>query len=226
VPLQTDAPTGIGARDEWGLYGAAPNKLVAVATDDGDTSLIYAATGGRSVVELFTFPTIVGVADPVTAASVTTRTRNYANGGGGREYYAWWNGVRVGANRQNDVDSQRPNYATVTYATAGAGLALAAVNGEHGWEFIAAGGPSNKAEYWMTQCYRTVDFTYPSGSAGDFSWLIASLVGAIGANLLMRDMGALARAVYRRTRVLIKPSEYDDALLDWKREKHLCLVGA
>jgi hypothetical protein len=102
---------------------------------------------------------------------------------------------------------------------------VAAVNGEHGFQMSAAGGPANQWEVWVTQFYRTVDYTYPAGNAGEFAHLIGSVMAALGANLLTRDMLALARSIYRRTRVLIKPSEYEEALRAWRREKHVHLVG-
>ena len=217
MPIQTDTPINTGTLQEWGLWGGAPNKVEAVRTNDGDTSVIYASSGGRLVREAMQFPTLAGIADPVTAASITGIIREYLQGGGGRELYAIWNGAEAGTNRQQEVHLAAPSYVTVAYAAAGAGLALAAVNGEHGFRFSAAGGPSNKGEFWITQLYRTVDFAYVAGNAGEFAYMIGSLVGAfIGANLLFRDMPALARFLWARGRYLIKPDEYADAFRAWK----------
>ena len=217
MPIQSDAPINTGALQEWGLYGSAPNKIVAVATNDGDNAVIYAASGGRLVRETMQFPALAGIVDPVTAASLTAITREYLQGGGGRTYTAIWNSVQDLVNRQQEVHLARPNYVTVAYSASGAGLALAAVNGEHGWLFSAAGGPSNMAEFWITQLYRTVDFTYVAGNAGEFAYMIGSLVGSfIGANLLLREMPALARFLWQRGRYLIKPSEYAEAFRAWK----------
>lgn len=218
MPVQTDAPIATGAVGDWGLYGSAPNKPAAVAVNDGDSSVIYASSGGRVVWEQMQFPTLAGLTDPVTAASITAITRCYLIGGGGRTFCAVWNGIEVGLNRQQEVRLAMPNYVTVTYPAAGAAeLALSAVNGEHGFMFSAAGGPSNKAEYWITQLYRTVDFDYLAGNAGEFAYQMASLAGLfIGANLLFREMPALARFLWRRAGYLIKPEEYEVAFRAWK----------
>jgi hypothetical protein len=217
MPIQTDAPINTGALADWGLWGSAPNKVAAVATNNGDTSVIYASSGGRVVREAMQFPALAGVADPVTAASITAIVRCYLIGGGGRTFVAIWNSVQDAVNRQQEVRLAMPHYVTVTYNAGGAGLALAAVNGEHGWMFSAAGGPSNKAEYWITQLYRTVDFAYTAGDAGEFAYMMGSLVGAfIGANLLFREVPALARFMWRRAGYLIKPSEYEIAFRAWK----------
>ena len=175
MPVQIDTPSDVGAGLGWALYGSSTtpaNKMQAVATNDGDASIIYAATGGATLNQLFQFPEIVGATDPVTAASLTAVTREYLKGGGGRLYYVLWNSVQVGTNRQQEVHLAAPDYVTVTFAAAGAQLALAVVNGEHGVSFAAAGGPSNKAEYWVTQIYRTVDYSPVGGAVGDFAWLI------------------------------------------------------
>ena len=218
MPVQVDTPINTGASAGWGLWGDhATSKVQAVSTNDGDDSVIYASSGGRLVVETMIFPPLAGVADPVTAASLTGLSREYLKGGGGRGYYALWNSVVVGANREAEVHVAAPNYVAVTYSAAGAGLALAVVNGEHGFQFSAAGGPSNKAEYWITHLYRTVTFTYTAGDAGEFAYMIGSLAGAfIGANLLFREMPDLARFIWRRRRFLILPSEYAEAFRSWQ----------
>jgi len=217
MPSQTDVPINTGASSDWGLWGSAPNKMAAVATNNGDTSVIYASSGGRVVRETMQFPTLAGIADPVTSASITAIVREYLQGGGGRSFAAIWNSVQDSTNRQQEVHLARPNYVTVTYSAAGAGLALAAANGEHGFMFSAAGGPSNKAEFWITQLYRTVNYTYLAGNAGEFAYMIGSLIGAfIGGNLLFREMPALARFLWKRHGYLIRPDEYAEAFRAWK----------
>lgn len=218
MPVQTDTPSGLGATDDWGLWGSAANKMLAVATDDGDTSVIYASSGGALVIQLFTFPQLLGVADPVNAASLTAVTRQYLVGAGGRGYSIYWNSTQIAVNRAAEVDAVAPAYLSVTYNAAGATLGLAVVNGQHGAGFTAAGGPSNKAEYWVTHLYRTVDYTFSAGSAGEFAHLIGSLIGPlIGAGLLLRDMPALSR---RLGRIRLRPDEYEAAWRDWQAYKH------
>lgn len=222
MPLQTDYPTGLGTQDEWGLEGAA-SKLLAVATDDGDTSIIYADSGGALRVQLFTFPVLVGVTSPVNAATLVGRVREYAPGAGGRGFSFWWNSTQEATNHAATIHAATPSYVTASYAPVA--LTLADVNGQHGFAMTAAGGPSQKWEVWITQFYRTVDFTYSSGGASEFAHLIGSVSIAIGANLLMRDMGALSRFIQIRTRTLIKPSEYAGALEAWRRMRHMVLAG-
>jgi hypothetical protein len=224
VPIQIDYPTGLGTEDVWGLSGA-PNKLQAVGSNDGDSSIVYADSGGAIRVQRFLFPTIAGVADPVNDSDLYVRAREYALGVGGWHFFFQWNGVQAGSDQQLTLRTVPGNAYILLTHSAGA-TTLAAVNGEHGFQMSAAGGPANKWEVWVTEFYRTVDFTYPAGNAGEFAHLIGSLAASIGATLLTRDMMALARSIYRRTRVFIKPSEYEQALRAWRREKHVHLVGA
>jgi len=222
MPVQTDTPSGIGATDDWALYGSAANKLDAVATDDGDTSIIYAASGGALILQLFTFPSLLGVVTPVTAATLVCRVRRYLSGAGGRGFSAWWDSVQDGTNHEATVNVAGGAYVTITFTAAGGQLALTSVNGQHGWIFTAAGGPSNKAEYWITQTYRTVTFTYNTGSAGNYAHLIGSLVGGmIGGNLLLREMGAVSRAMGR---VRLLPEELEPAWRDWNAQKRMVMA--
>jgi hypothetical protein len=219
VPIQSDVPTNTGAQAAWKLTGAA-SKPLAVATNDGDSSVIWASSGGMDLREAMQFPVLAGIADPVTSASLSAVTREYLKGGGGRYFRAIWNSVLIAANREAEVHAVRPSYLTVTYNAAGGELALAAVNGEHGWAFQGGGGPSDKSEYWITHLYRTVNFSYTAGNAGEFAYMIGSIAAAfIGANLLLRDMPALARLLARRAGYLIRPDEYVEAHRAWREAR-------
>jgi hypothetical protein len=224
MPAQVDAPTGLGPYDEWALWGAAADKLQAVATNDGDTSVIYAASGGRGFYQGFYFPFIGGVADPVTSASITAVVREYAHGAG-HILFVLWNAVEgtygVDHDWSVDVHAGGGNYVTCTTLAAGGGLALAAVNGSHAVGFSGAGGPSNKAEFWCTQVYRTISFDYGAApAAGDFTHLIGSLAGAfIGGNLLFREMPELSRFMKQRFGKWIRPDEYRFAWESWSQAK-------
>jgi len=223
MPVQTDAPIAIGSRDDWAL-GAGPSKLAAVATHDGDSSFVYSSSGGQQNVQLFRFPLLVGVTDPVTSALLQTWAREYEPGIGARYFYLYWNGAQVGSN-WGEFYHSFPGYIGDGAYTAVAPT-LAQVNGEHGFIGFGSGGPSLKWEIWLTQFYRSVTYSYAAGAAGDnFAHLIGSLAAAIGANLLMRDMPAVARTIQARTRILIQPSEYAEALRAWRSEKHMSLVG-
>jgi hypothetical protein len=223
MPVQVDHPSGLGSRDDWGLEGAA-SKLLAVAADDGDSSIVYADSGGREPLQLFTFPPLVGITSPVNAASLTVRVRAYNNGVGGQYFWFWWNNAKDATNHATDIRAVQPAYTTRTFSAAGGNLALAAVNGEHGFSMQAAGGPTQKWEVWLTECYRTVNYDYGAGAATNFAHLVGGLVGAIGASLLFRDMPVLARAIYRKTGILLRQDEYLPALRAWRRERHTVMV--
>lgn len=225
MPVQSDAPTGIAVWDGWGLWGSAPNKLAAVATSDGDTSVIYAASGGIGVYQGFTFPFLGGIADPVNSAFVAAWTREYAHGAG-HNYYVFFNRV---AEAVIGVD---PDYAPFIHA-AGGGYSLvgsppvvatvAACNGVHTLGFHGAGGPSNKAEFWVTQVYRTVDYGLGAGTldAGPFTQIIASIAGAfIGSGLTLRQMPKLSNFMRKRARKWLRPDEYETAWRAWRDYRH------
>lgn len=219
MPVQVDTPSGIGAVDQWDLWGSATDKVSAVKTNDGDTSVLAASSGGRLVDQLFTFPQLLGIASPVTAASLTSIVRVYSipDGGGGVSYYHYWNSTLIVSNRHSEVRAVKPNYATIVSNLAGADLNSTPVNGEHGMRFTAAGGPEAKSEYWVTQIYRTVTFTYTAGSMGDYAHLIGSLVGSlIGAGLLLRDMPALNS---RMGSIRLRSDELEPAWRDWTEWK-------
>ncbi len=217
MPIQTDAPTGIGSPSLWGLWGSASDMMDAVATNDGDTKVIYGVSGGRLTTQLYTFPAIAGVTDPVTAASLGIYARKYANGVGGQAFYGLWNSSRTGTNLFPTLTFDSYALNTVAAAT----LTLAAVNGQHGFETWAAGGPRNPVEIWVTQFYRTVNYSFIAGTTGDFGYLIGSLVGAlVGSNLLLSEMPALARAMARVWRkgqnLRLRADELEPAWRAWR----------
>lgn len=224
MPIQSDAPTGIVVYDGWGLWGTAPNKLAAVATNDGDTSVIYAASGGVGVYQGFTFPFIGGVPDPINAGSLTAITREYAHGAG-HNYYVFWARITeavIGV----DIDFAPQVHAAgggyVACTGVGTNLSLAAVNAIQLLGFHGAGGPSNKAEFWVTQVYRTIDYGLGAGTldSGPFTHLVASIAGAfIGSNLLLREMPKLSAFMKRRARKWLRPDEYELAWRAWRGYK-------
>ncbi len=224
MPTQVDAPINVGSPTDWGLFGSAGSKVSAVKNNDGNASIVFASSGGRLVSDDYVFSPLAGVTDPISAASLTAVTRTYLKGAGGRAYFIRWNGVRSGSNRQAEVRLQEPNYVSITYTATGGELALASVNGEHGMEFSAAGGPTQKAEYWVTQVFRSTTFGYTAGSAEGFGYQMGAIAAAIGAGLLMRDMPALAKRLWTERRFLIHPEEYGEALRAWQAQKRM--VGA
>lgn len=231
MPVQTDVPIGQGAYSEWALWGSAGSKPQAVQSNDGDASVIYAASGGRGFWDTYTFPPLSGITDPVTAASVGAVVREYTHGAGHLFYMMWANSFVVdipAGIATADLVHYAGGYTTITRAAAGGDLALAQVNSHHGVAFSGAGGPSNKAEFWVTYIYRTVDFGYdaPGGAGEQFAQFVGSLVGAfIGGNLLREDMARLAAFMKRRTGSWLKPSEYDEAWRGWRGQKRMVLVG-
>jgi hypothetical protein len=227
MPVQNDAPTGIVVWDEWGLWGAAASKLAAVAANDGDTSVIYAASGGRGVYQTFTFPFLGGIGDPVNAASVTAVTRHYAHGAGHNYYvfFARFAEAVIGADFDfgPTVEAGGGGYVNCTSNAAGAQLSAANVNGPHTLGFHGAGGPGNKAEFWVTQFYRTVDYGFgSSGSADPFTHLVASIAGAfIGSNLLLREIPKLSAFMRTRAQKWLRPDEYETAWRAWREQKRM-----
>ena len=219
MPTQVDTPINTGTT-QWGLWGSAPNKVAAVSTNDGDTSVVYASSGGRLIIDTYRFPPIEGVGDPVTSVAIGATSRMYLKGAGGRAYYIRYNNARVGANRQAEV-RWAGGYIHIWYNATGGELALAAVNGQHGMEFSAAGGPSNKAEYFVTWLRRSVTFDYSSGGVDGYARFIGTLAAAIGGNLLLRD---IVRISEHLGNVRFLPHEYEPALRAWNAQKHMVMV--
>lgn len=224
MPVQVDAPTFIATWDEWGLWGTAPDKLSAVATNDGDTSVIYAASGGRGVYQGFQFPFLGGIGDPVTSASVSAIVREYAHGAGHAFYVLFGHVDPIGGDvdQASTVHDAGGGYTTISQAAAGIYLGLGYVNTHHGLVFQGAGGSSNKAEFWVTQFYRTVSYGYGSaGGAGPFTHLIGSIAGAfIGSGLSLREMTGLSAFMRSRAKRWLRPDEYEDAWRAWRSFTH------
>jgi hypothetical protein len=222
MPTQVDVPVAVGSRDDWGLEGA-PSKVAAVATHDGDGSFVYCYSGGAQKVQLFTFPPLLGVTSPVTSCTLQVWGSQRDPGVGARYFYLYFNGAQAGSN-WGEFFNVLPGYIGDAVYTA-AGPTLAQVNGEHGFIGYGSGGPERKWAVGVTYFYRSTTFVYGAGAASDnFSHLLGFVIGAIGGGLLMRDMPALARAVFKRTGTLILPSEYEDALRAWRRERHVAVA--
>lgn len=224
MPVQVDAPVGIGVYDEWGLWGSAGDKLSAVATNNGDTSVIYAASGGRGVYQVFTFPFIGGVTDPVNSGSITAVIREYAHGAG-HILYLLWGKVDPIIGSETDhaptVHAGGGGYVSVSSSGSGATLALASVNNYHAIGFSGAGGPSNKAEFWCTQFFRTVSFDYGGApAAGNFIYDLVPFAALIGGNLLLREMPAVSALMRKRLKRWLRPDEYEAAWRAWRSYTH------
>lgn len=219
MPTQRDAPSGIGAHDQWALYGpGAINKVQAVSTSDGDNSVIFMFSHGASFVQTFTFPVIAGIADPVSAASISAAARQYQRGNAQRYFIFYWNGAEVGSDWGPTIDIGDPNYVGCTYSAAGAGLTLAAVNGQHGFTAKAASGTG--WEVWVTNVYRDVTYAFsPAAITGDtqFAHLLGSIALLIGGNLLLREMPAVSKALGN---IRLLPSEYETAWREWRDYRH------
>jgi hypothetical protein len=218
MPTLIDHPTDVGATDEWGLFGSAGSKMEAVASNDGDASIIYATTGGTTPRQLFRFSPIGGVTDPVTSASLVMVGRVFTPGGGANEIVPVWNSVRGAVNFWTSFAALSV-YTTMTHTVAAP--TVAACNGEHGIDIHAAGGPTNKFEFWVTELRREVALDFSAGAGDSFAHLIGSLVGAlIGSNLLLRDMYRLPLGNWK-----LLPHEYEPAWRAWREQKRMVLVG-
>lgn len=226
MPSQVDYPNGIGQFDESGLWGSAADKLSAVATNDGDTSVIYFATGGRQVVQNYTFAALLGVSDPVTSASITAIVREYNHGAGHAFWLVFGAATHADALSATDqagsVHGSGGSYTTIAHNAAGGQLALSIVNSQHGLDMIGAGGTGNKAEFWVTQFYRTITYGFGAApAAGDFTQMTASLVAAvIGSGLSLREMPALSAYMKKTIRKWFLPEEYEQAWRDIRAYKH------
>lgn len=225
MPVLTDFPNGLGSSDDWYLEGA-PSKIAAVAGPaDGDATIIFATSGGEQRYQLFTFPPLVGVADPLTSSILYAGVREYAQGVGGRTFHFLWNGPNwVGPNKGAEIHAQTPgSYIMVNHTIVAP--TVAEVNGQHGMYMAAAGGPEQKWELWCTLFYRETSFSYSASTANDdYATLLGCLVGALGAGLLLRDMPGIARTIARRTGLLILPAEYADALRAWRSQRHVAVA--
>lgn len=216
MPVQTDTPDGIGSIDDWGLWGSAANKIAAVQTHDGDTSVIYGFSKGREVVQLYTFPVILGVADPVTSAKIKCYVREYQPGNATRNFYFYWNSAKLGTNWGETIHIfHSASYGLYEYDAGGA--SLAAVNGHHGVYMNSVSGTG--WEVWVTQIIREVTFGF-SGSAmsadTSFSHLIGSIAALIGGNLLLSEMPRLNRALGK---VKLLENELEPAWRAWNAQK-------
>lgn len=226
MPVVNDAPTGIGAQDGWPMYpsGAKPTKMAAVETNDADLSVLYGVSSGAVVRQLFTFPTLAGVADPVNALSLTAIARMYSPGSGARVVNLEINSTAGATNFSATLLGAAPNYRTCTQAAAG--LALATANGEHGIRMSATGG----MEIWCTQLYRTTDYTElpPGSSSIDFVFIVGALGPWIGVGLLLREMPRMARALSRVWRggrnFRLRADELEPAWRAWRSFRHPVFV--
>lgn len=202
MPLQTDAPTGIGTEQDWQI-GAGASKVEAVRTNDGDTSFLYAYSGGRVNSILFTFPTIIGAVSPVTAATLGLWARKHINGSGGQSLFFKWNGAVVGSNQWASLPT---DYSYIGLPYNAGTPTVAEANGPHGFYMSAAGGPAGGTEIWTTMFSRAVSFDLDAIDSTGFNFLVGSIMASIGANLLMRDMGGVLKAL-RRKGLQIYPHE-------------------
>ena len=205
--IQVDYPSDVGSLSDWTL-GAGASKVAAVATDDGDASFLSAASGGRVNSQFFTFPPLVGIADPVAAAALEMGARKSINGSGGQSFFFVWNGVPAGINLWVNLPVDY-SYVAIPYA---AGTpTVAATNGEHGFYMSAAGGPNGSAEIWVTWFRRSVTFVFTAVDSDGFSYLVGQwIVAALGAGLLLQEMPKVA-SFLRRKGLFLEPSEYAEA---------------
>lgn len=207
MPTQTDTPIGIGALSDWQL-GAGTSKVSAVETNDGETSFVYASSGGAVRSQLYTFPTLAGISDPVASAALTMSARKSLNGTGGQSFYSVWNSVVGLTNQWGNLPLDYTFGPTgETFGTP----TLAAVNGQHGFYMSAAGGPSGAAEIWVSYFIRVIGFTFADVDSTGFAYLVGSILAAIGPMLMRREMPALARELRKTRGLAIHPHELDEA---------------
>jgi hypothetical protein len=214
MPVQTDYPDAIGNYNDWGLWGAAPDKVTAVRTQDADASVIYGFSRGALVNQTFGFPLILGVTTPVVAASVHCEVREYQPGNASRYFYLMWNGSQAGANLGESIHLNGGAYTEEIYDAGAA--SLAAVNGWHGVSMQSVSGTG--FEVWVTRVWRVVEYELTGSASGgsQFAHLIGSIGAVIGGNLLLREMPKLNQVLGN---VKLRPNELKPAWRAWKEHK-------
>lgn len=217
MPVVSDAPTNVGTPNNWAL-GAGASKQAAVATADDATSYIY-GVGAAATDQEFIFPSAPsGIVDPVNTCILYGRWMRAVTGSS-RNFQAIYNGSVDATNQEATLAVTGTWYSINPFLTAaGAQLAISAVNGEHGMRMN--GGTS--FEVHCTQFLRFIDYTF---AAGGFVWLL-SLVGSIGANLMLHEMPALAsylgglRFEGGRRKHTLKHDELTEAWREWREYRH------
>jgi len=148
------------------------------------------------------------VSDPVTAASLSLIARKSVNGTGGQSFYFMWNGARVGSNQWSNLPTDN-SYVGLPYSSVT--LTLASVNGQHGFEMSAAGGPEGGTEIWATMFFRSVTFEFTAADSDGFAYLVGQwIVAALGAGLLSSEMPKVS-AFLRRKGLFLEPREHAEA---------------
>ena len=202
--IQTDAPIEVGAQSDWSL-GAGASKVAAVATNDGDTSFLSAYSGGRVNTQLFIFPPLVGIADPVTAATLGLYARKGINGSGGQSLFFLWNSAVVGSNQWSSLPT---DYSYIGLPYNAGTPTVAATNGQHGFYMSAAGGPNGGTEIWATMFSRAVSFEFTAVDSEGFAYLVGQwIVATLGGWFLLEEMPKVA-AFLRRNGLFLEPREY------------------
>lgn len=217
MPAISDAPTGVGADNAWPL-GAGATKQAAVATNDGGTSYIYGVSATQ-LKQTFTFPAVPsGAVDPFNSV-ILYGYWNRAVLGSSQVFNAIYNAVVDGTNQNGSLTTGAYVIINPFYtATAGAQRSHAQAGGSHGMSM--SGGTSY--EVYCTQFLRFIDYTL---AAGGFVWLL-SLVGSIGANLMLHEMPQLAaylrgvRDEGGRRQHTLHPHELVAAWREWRDYRH------
>lgn len=232
MPEQTDTAVSTGIKNEWYQYPySVPNKVVAVRTNDGDSSVVFAVSNAAWKWQTYNFSPLEGIVDPVNDATLTAVARAYSDGTGAQTLKLVWghSGGTTGAISHPDVQYgfgrilPKTSYLTCTVGDGDTGFSLTAarVTGEHGFYMRGTGS----YEIFVTYLARYVDYDYTgSDQAGPFTHNIATLAAAaIGGGLLLRDMPALARYMSRWVSGRswkLRPDEYEKAWRIWREYTH------
>ena len=200
MPTQIQLPASVSTPAQWGVTGSDPS---CVQTNDGDTSTIY--TTNQSYEHLYlmdAFP--AGVIDPVDACSTHLWIKTVDGDAGA--YFSWDGDSYV------DIGARGTSYAdqgTTYYSLVKADITA----GKCGVKSPASGSVSGR----VTMIYRRVDY---HTAAGGLIFLLGSLAGAaVG----LHELAGLASETFRRTRVLIRPDEYEALwreLREWRYPVH------
>lgn len=216
MPVQRIIPTANGYSNAWPVVSGAATHWQALTSDDGAASYVEMSGGGAGAAEFCVMgPDIVAASvASITLGAKGSMTVNAQTPGDSEAALFYVRTVPGGNAASCATDS------LVSPATSGYTLITGVSNRPGGGAaWIPSDLPSIQAgasfphgatfsEYRLSHLYLDVDFLPP---AGGFACLVGSVVGAA---LGLVEMANLARDVYRRTRIRIRPAEYQAAWLD------------
>lgn len=204
-------PIAVGTYNSWTLASGA-NRWDAVALPDDDATTRMSNTGGSSR-QAYYVEALLG-AESINSVKVYIRhrlTTHYSPGSS--------EGIGVGIRLGTSEDDKTPHTATNTWSwrtDTTAGFNRPGGGSWTGADFPGGGagaqiyarfplsGTASVLE--MTTLVFEVDYV-PQAGGGGFAFGVASILGALGANILLREMPLLRAELWRRRRLLLSREE-------------------